>query len=34
MLHYIGRHLGVGPPDSSKGGAVETGCSDLYDVIY
>ena len=20
--------------DSSKGGAVETGCSDLYDVIY
>ena len=20
--------------DSSKGGAVETGCSDLYDVMY
>ena len=20
--------------DSSKGGVVETGCSDLYDVIY
>ena len=24
----------VGLQDSSKGGAVETGCSDLYDVIY
>ena len=22
------------PHDSSKGGAVETGCSDLYNVIY
>ena len=21
-------------PHSAKGGAVETGCSDLYDVIY
>ena len=20
--------------DSSKGGAIETGCSDLYDVVY
>ena len=26
-LHEVGQ-------DSSKGGAVETGCSDLYDVIY
>ena len=25
---------GGGAQDSSKGGAVETGCSDLYDVIY
>ena len=25
---------GLGPQDSSKGGAVETGCSDLYDVMY
>ena len=23
-----------GTQDSSKGGAVETGCSDLYDAIY
>ena len=24
----------AGRQDSSKGGAVETGCSDVYDVIY
>ena len=24
----------LGNQDSSKGGAVETGCNDLYDVIY
>ena len=34
-----GGRPGVSPPrlgsqDSSKGGAVETGCSDLYDVTY
>ena len=25
---------GHGRQDSAKGGAVETGCSDLYDVIH
>ena len=28
------RSASVEAQDSSKGGAVETGCSDLYDVMY
>ena len=34
MLNFkknIGQRKGL---HSAKGGAVETGCSDLYDVIY
>ena len=27
-------HISPGIQDSSKVGAVETGCSDLYDVMY
>ena len=29
-----GAREGLPPEDSSKGGAVETGCSDLYAVIH
>ena len=32
ILHYLEDR--PDHQDSSKGGAVETGCGDLYDVIY
>ena len=35
MLYASSRPAGAhAPQDSSKGGAVETGCSDLYAAMY
>ena len=34
MCSYCYRVVPSLGQDSSKGGAVETGCTDLYDVIY
>ena len=33
LLFYYSTNILATIQDSSKGGAVETGCSDLYDVI-
>ena len=33
-VHVSGQTAAAATQDSSNGGAVETGCCDLYDVIY